>query len=146
MRSDLLAATLAAGFAVQAAPAAAWYQWYYQEIPIGPGPAPYGAMYSNGWPMPNNLSGVFVAQGQSPAGYHIRVYTPGGSPGSVAIGVEVGAVVVRSGAQAASAGPFPSQQSTWSAQWVRLPADANLAAMRMSRNPAGVEIFVPRFR
>ena len=146
MRSDLLTAVLAAGFVVQAAPAAAWYQWYYQETPTVPGPAPCGAMHSYWWSMPSNLGGVFVAQGQSPTGYHIRVYTPGGSPGSLAIGVEAGALVVRSGSQAASAGPFPTQQSTWSAQWVRLPADANLAAMRMARNAAGVEIFVPRFR
>jgi hypothetical protein len=144
MRSDLLTAVLAAGFAVQAAPAAAWYQWYYQALPTAPGLAPYGAMQSNWWFMPNSLSGVFVAQGQSPAGYHIRVYAPHGSSGSLTIGVEAGVVVVRSGAQTASAGPFPSAQSTWSAQWLRLPADANLAAMRMSRNAAGVEIFVPR--
>jgi hypothetical protein len=101
-------------------------------------------MQSNWWFMPSGVSGTFVEQGQSPSGYHIRVYAPGGRPGSLEIGVEGGAIVVRSSEQMTSSAPFPSQQVAWSARWIRLPADANLAAMRMSRSAAGVEIFVPR--
>jgi hypothetical protein len=90
-------------------------------------------------------SGTYVQQSRTPLGYQILVSTPGGNTGNLRIGVEAGAIVINSGEQAVAGGPNPAQQMSWSTQWVRLPADANLAATRVSRSERVVEVFVPRF-
>jgi len=169
MKRHIFAAALATGLAVQSAPTAAWYQWYYQDMPVGPIPGlwnyqnvPYQVPGTNPflgqtppwlqfyrpdlfrwWTMPSMSSGISVEQDQSPLGYHIRVYVPGGHSDNLRIGLESGAIVISSSEQAAAHRPL---QMGWSSQWVTLPADANLAAMKMSRGEAGVEIFVPRLR
>ena len=172
MKTTLLATLLAAGLGLQSAPAAAWYQWQYQDIPFAAVPGlplaqgiPYGIPGINPfvaqtlpwlgfyqpnllhwWMMPAMSSGTYVEQTQSPAGYHIRVQTPGGGLANLQIAVEAGAIVIRSSEHTMGATPFQTRQSGWSNRWVQLPADANLAATRMGRIDGGVEIFVPRWR
>lgn len=173
MKMRILAVALATGLISQSAPAAAWYQWYRQDIPFAPVPdswfyrgvpyespgvanpifgqvSPWFWFYQpalhHWWTMPNVSGGTYVEQSQSPSGYHIRVYVSGGRSGNLQISVEAGAIIVRSSEGVAASGQFQMQQSGWSTRWLALPADANLAAMRLSRGEDGVEIFVPRFR
>jgi hypothetical protein len=86
------------------------------------------------------MSGLYVEQAQSPAGYQVRVYSGQPAAQDIRIGAEGGALVVRR----VSAG-WGGQQAGWMTQWVALPADANLAAMRMRRGNGVLEIFIPRF-
>jgi hypothetical protein len=173
MKMSILATVLATGLAAQSAPTAAWYQWYKQDNLFAPVPGfwfyqnfPYYGVSSTGpllgqtspsfwsyqpslytwWTLPSSPSGTYVEQSQSPSGYHVRVHAPSGRPGNLQIGVEAGAIIIRSSDQFAAGGPLQAQQMGWFTRWITLPADANLAAMRMARSDDVVEIFVPRFR
>jgi hypothetical protein len=153
-----------------AASASAWWQWFYQDIPYAPVPGmwlyqnipqsgvpgqiqpwfwqyqslPTGppTMWTSGTPM----SSLFIEQSQSPMGYGIRIHTGGPGTQDIQVGLEGRALVIRKRETTGTVPgvPIQMQQSGWSTQWVSLPGDANLAAMRMSRGNGLVEIFVPR--
>jgi hypothetical protein len=176
---------LGIGFAFEANPAAAWMQWYRQDVPFGPAPGFW--LYQNipqgptlglpllwfyqtpalvqGQPLfwqyqsfPQGLttmwsstiptSGLYVEQFQSPVGYSVRVYTGHPTAEDVGITVEGGALVIRRipSTETHSRGPMQAFHSSWSTQFVALPADANIAAMRMQRGNGMVGIFIPRAR
>lgn len=167
-----IAATVALGVLFPAASATAWWQWFHQDIPNGPArgiwfyqnvphvaapgqiqpwfwhfqSVPTGPTTTWSSPMPTNS--LFVEQSHSPMGYTVRVRT--GYPGTrdIEVGVEGHALVIkrREMTQTAPGMPMQMQHSGWSTQWVSLPADANIAALRMSRGNSLVEIFVPRVR
>jgi len=170
MNTSLLAAALTTGLMAQSAPTAAWYQWYKQDVPFSSAPnflfyqsIPYGIpgtgpllrqnspwfwSYQPGlfyyWTMPGVPNATYVEQTQSPSGYHIRVHAPSWQLDSLQIGVEAGAIVIGSNVRTTASSPLQAQRMGWSTQWVTLPADANLAAMRMSWSETGIEIYVPR--
>jgi hypothetical protein len=177
---------LGLGLALQATPAAAWWQTYSQNIPFGPttsmGPYPtnpwipnYGPNLSalrdflapltsldgpQVWQYPNlsygptamwsgfaSMGGLYIEQGEVPAGYQIRVHT--GQPGlpAVDISVQGSLLVIRSQTSASGGGnAMQMGQSGWSNQSISLPADANVSAMQMERGIGGVQIFIPRRR
>lgn len=170
MNQNWIAAAIAFGLLFPVTPATAWWHWYYQDIPYLPVPGmwfyqnlpqapafgqsqprlwnfqavPSGStsMWASTFPM----STLFVEQSQSQAGYSIRVYT--GQPGTqdIEIGLEGRALFIRRSehSRAFPGARLPIQQSEWTTQWVSLPADANLGALRMSRGSGLIEIFVPR--
>ena len=172
MKRHRIATAIALGVLFPAASATAWWQWYHQDIPYAPIPgiwfyqnipqdprpgqmrpwiwqyqtAPAGQTSMRSSTMP--MSSLFVEQSHTPMGYTIRVHT--GRPGTqdIEVGLEGHALVIkqREMTQTAPGMPMQMQQSGWSTQWVSLPADANVAAMRMSRGNGVVEIFVPRVR
>lgn len=172
MKRCRIAASIALGLFFPAASASAWWQWFHQHIPCSPGPGiwfyqeiPHGAAptrlrpqtqrfqsFSTGptstWSTAMPMSSLFLEQLHTPMGYTIRVRT--GNPGAqdLEIGLEGHALVIkkRDMTQTALGMPIQMQQSGWSTQWVSLPADANLAALRMARGNGMVEIFVPRTR
>ena len=159
---------LGLGLALQAAPTAAWWQWYSQEIPYGPVPAfwlyqnfpnlasvapgqpwnyqtmPFGPMTM--WTSTMPMSGLYVEQEQTPAGYLIRVRTGESGAPAVDIRAQGGFLTVsRQSAVAGSGGPgMQMHQSGFATQSLALPADANVAAMQMQRGDGLVEIFIPR--
>ena len=111
--------------------------WQYPIMPYGP---------MNYWSGTIPMSGLFVQQGETPAGYQILVQT--GQPGAptIDIGVQGGVLTIRTQAQQANsgAGNAMQMQSGWSTRMITLPPDANFAAMQMQRGNGVVEIFIPR--
>lgn len=110
--------------------------WYQQSVPGGA---------ASGWSFSGPMSGLFVEQSQSPAGYSIRVQ--GGQQGAQDIGIRIeGSVLIvrRHSAACAVGTPLQMQQAGWTTQLIALPADANLAAMRVARRLDGIDIFIPR--
>ncbi len=151
------------------APAPAWWQWYYHDLPYAPAqgmgvpniwfynhvpfsPAPgmwfyhtqpYGQAHY--WSIPSTSSGVYVEQVQSPLGYGFRVHSNDPGLQGIEVRAEGGALVIRSHNSAYSGmGLASSFQSGWFTQWVALPADANLAGMLLSRHGGVLEIFIPK--
>ncbi len=170
MKRYRIAAAIALGVLIPTASATAWWQWLHQDLPYAPGPGlwlyqniPQGSAPGQMQPwfwrsqsMPTGPTGIwsstmpmsslFVEQSHTPLGYAIRVRT--GHPGTqdIDIGLEGHALVIKKRAMAQNAPgiPMQMQQSGWSTQWVSLPADANVSALRISRGNGVVEIFVPR--
>ena len=156
---------------LQATPAAAWWQWFYQTNPWAPG-LTWGQPWAWGYPAPPmgqngvqfwqyqsmpfgpinagpstmSTAGLHIEQNQSPAGYLIRVRT--GQPGTPAVNIDVqgGFLMIQSGSSAGTTGGtgVQMQQFGWASQWISLPADANAAAMRVQWGDGVVEIFFPR--
>jgi len=167
-----IVAAIALGVLVPTASATAWWQWFHQDIPFAPVPGMW--FYQNApqsvapgqtqpwfwhyqtppagpatmWSSMMPVNSLFVEQSHSPLGYTIRVRT--GQPGTtdIEVGMEGHALVIkkRQLQQGTPGSPLQMQQAGWSTQWVSLPADANVSAMRMSRGNGLVEIFVPRAR
>lgn len=174
MRKKLISLLAIPGLLCWTAPATAWWQWYYHDLPHGsmqgrgvpsmwfynyPPLVPTQGVATPGmwfyhtlpygptryWTLPLTSSGVSVEQLQSPLGYGFRIRS--GDPGfqGIEVRVEGGALVISSRNTAHSAmGPASSFQSGWSTRWVVLPADANPARMTVSRRGGVVEIFIPR--
>lgn len=154
-----ITALLAFGLLFQAPVANAWWQWYQQDLPytLGPGwwfyqtaPQQWGPGAMNApwlqyalpsqapmswWNSQTAGSGLNVQQSQSTAGYLVRIQSA--TQAKPTLGVDGQTLLIRSQGNA---------QSGWSAQWVSLPADANIAAMRVSRSPGLLELFIPRRR
>ena len=101
------------------------------------------------WSSTIPTAGLYVEQSQSPAGYNVRVYSGHPTAEDVTITVEGGALVIRRGSSASSSlsgGSMQTFRTGWSTQLVALPADANVAAMRMQRGNGVLDIFIPRAR
>lgn len=172
MKRYRIAATLALGVLFPATSAVAWWQWFHQDVPNGPKPGiwfyqniptmtapgqiqPWFWHYQSVptgpttiWSSPMPMDSLFVEQSHSPQGVTIRVRS--GYPGTQEINVGVeGHILVIKKRQIAQIEPGARMQiphSGWSTQWMSLPADANVAALRISRGDGLVEIFVPRVR
>ena len=162
--------SLGAGLALQAAPAGAWWQWYQQEVPYAPVPAfwfyqnipqvpafgqtqPWlwyyqtpGAGSASMWTIPGPLSSLHVEQTQTPLGYYVRVNTGQQGLREVDVNVAGNVLVIRSRSVVDTGIPLQMQQAGWMTQWLSLPADTDLAAMRMQRGDGVIEIFIPRIR
>jgi hypothetical protein len=167
-----IATFIALGVLFPAASATAWWQWYHQDIPYAPWSgmwwfqnAPQGVVPgrmqpwswqyqsvpdgpTSMWSSTTPISSLFVAQSHTPMGYRIRVHT--GRPGTqdIEVGLEGHALVIkkREMSHTSPGTPIQIQQTGWSTQWVSLPADANVTALRITRGNGLVEIFVPRVR
>ncbi len=151
------------------APALAWWQWYYHDLPYVPAQgmdAPSSWFYNHSplsptsgmwfyqtqpygqtqyWSIPSTSSGIYVEQAQSPMGYGFRVHSRDPGLQGMEVRGERGALVIRNRSTAHSGmGLAGSFQSGWFTQWVALPADANLAGMILSRHGVVLEIFIPR--
>ena len=170
MKHYRIAASIALGLFFPATSAIAWWQWFHQDVPYAPGPgfwfyqmipqvaAPGRAArqgqqfqsFTTGpagiWSTSIPMSSLFVEQTPSPMGYTVRVYTDYPRTQDIEIGVEGRTLVIkkREMARIPPGMPMQMRQTGWSTQWVSLPADANVAALRMSRGNGIVEVFIPR--
>ena len=110
--------------------------WQYQTPPFGT---------TTLWSATVPMSGLFVEQSQTPAGYQIRVHTGQSGPPMVDISTQGGFLTMRShSAGGVGDGGMQMQQAGWASQSIALPADANVAAMQMQRGDGVVQIFIPR--
>ncbi len=136
-----IALAIAVGLLFPATSATAWWQWYSQSIPYSPVPEMW--FYHN---VP--MSGLFVEQSQSPAGYSVRIRTGQTGLQDIEVGLEGRILVIkqREASRTAAGVPMWMQKSGWTTRWVSLPEDANVGALRMLRNGDLIEIFVPRVR
>lgn len=112
--------------------------WQYQSVPLGT---------TTLWSSTMRTGGLYVQQNETPTGYVIHAYT--GRPGAPAVDISAqgGFLTIRSHSMADAGGggvPMQMQRDGWTAQWISLPGDANVAAMRIQRGDGVVGIFIPR--
>ena len=110
-----------------------WY-WHQQSVPGGA---------VSGWSFSGTVSGLFIQQSQSPAGYYVRVHTGKQGPQDVNVRIEGGALIISRHSATGTAGT-PMHQAGWTTQLIALAADANVAGMRVARRIDGIDIFIPR--
>jgi len=126
--------------------------WLSQRTPTVPGQIPSGFWHQqlvpsgavSGWRFSGPISGLFVEQSQSPAGYSIRVHTGQQGAQDLDMRIEGGALIIRRHhAARAVRAPLQMQQAGWMTQLIALPADANVGAMRVAPRIDGIDIFIP---
>lgn len=127
--------------------------WFYQNAPAVSGQTQPGFWYqqsvpggtASGWSFSGSMSGLFVEQSQSPAGYSIRVHSGQQGTQDIDIRIEGGALIISRHSAAGTAGtPMQMHQAGWTTRLIALAADANVAAMRVARRIDGIDIFIPR--
>jgi len=150
-------------FILNSNPASAWSYWYYTPIPYyGPvqtqymtvpglfmyNQVPYGQFQAWDMTFPMPSSAIHVEQMQFPTEYRFRVYPGNQRLQDIEISFEEGALVVRNEVQPhpRQEGPHFMQQFGGSTQWMLLPVDANMDAMRWSINNGALEIIIPKLR
>lgn len=141
--------------------ASAWSYWYYNSLPYYgpaqsqymtiPGPytynhTPYGQFlaWNMAFPMPS--SGIHMEQMQFPTEYRFRIYPGNQQLQDIEISIEDGALVVRNEVQPNLMQKFPHnvQQFGGSTQWMLLPVDADMKAMRWSIQNGALDIILPK--
>ena len=134
-------------------PAQPW-RWLYQTPTADPGGLQFWQFQSTPyqpttiWSSTMSASGLYLEQNETPVGYMIRVRTGQNPAPAVDISVQDGFLMIRNRSVTGPGGGIPLQmrQTSWTTQWISLPEDANVAAMKIKPGAGVVDIFIPRFR